>query len=182
MFNQFDFSILDDPNFKEDSVREELILPIIKKLGYDIFGEGIIIRSKPLLHPYVAIGSKRRKVSIIPDYLFLHEHQPFWVLDAKSPSEKTTKSKHVEQAYSYAIHPEVRAEYYSLCNGRYFTLYNIRKFNPVLHFKLSDINKYWDILYKLLNYSIKAKPEMIDFLPDFGLYLKKWGLKKVLNI
>lgn len=178
MFSKFDFSILNDPDFKEDSVREELILPIIKNLGYDLSGEGKIIRSKSLIHPYVAIGSKQRKVSIIPDYLFLHDGQPFWILDAKSPTEKITKSKHVEQAYSYAIHPEVRAEYYALCNGKYFILYNIKKFEPLLYFKLSEINKHWNTLYRLLNYSIKAKPEMVSFLPDFGLYLKKMGVQK----
>lgn len=112
MFEDFDFSLLDSPEFKEDSVREELILPII--------------RSKTLEHPYVSIGSQPRKISIIPDYVFLSDDKPYWVLDAKSPSEKIRKSEHVEQAYSYAIHPEIRADLYALCNGKEFILYSIK--------------------------------------------------------
>jgi hypothetical protein len=97
MFNEFDFTLLNDPDFKEDSVREEMIVPLIKKLGYLATGSNKIVRSKSLIHPYVAIGSKQRKVSIIPDYLFLCDNTPFWVLDAiKSSTEDIIKSKHVE--------------------------------------------------------------------------------------
>jgi hypothetical protein len=39
MFTDFDFEILDDPDFKEDAVREELILPLIKRLGYSVTGD-----------------------------------------------------------------------------------------------------------------------------------------------
>jgi len=120
MFEDFDFTILEDPEFKEDSVREELVLPLIKALDYNITGDSRVVRSRGLIHPYVALGSKQRKVSIIPDYLFLSENKPYWVLDAKSPTEDVIKSKHVEQAYSYAIHPEVRAELFALCNGKEF--------------------------------------------------------------
>ena len=34
MFEDLDFSVLDDPSFKEDAVREEIIAPILKRLGY----------------------------------------------------------------------------------------------------------------------------------------------------
>ena len=151
MFSDFDFEVLNDPDFKEDSVREELILPIIKALGYSLSGASKVIRSKSLINPLVAIGSKQRKVSIVPDYLFTSNNKPLWVLDAKSPTEDILKSKHVEQAYSYAIHPEVRAEMYALCNGKEFVLYEIRRFEPILHFKLEDINSHWDSLFRILN-------------------------------
>jgi hypothetical protein len=38
LFEKFDFTILDDANFKEDSVREEIIVPILTKLGYSASG------------------------------------------------------------------------------------------------------------------------------------------------
>jgi len=56
--------VLDNPNFKEDSVREELITPLLKKLGYSVKGKNLIIRSKGLLHPYVYIGSKLHDVGL----------------------------------------------------------------------------------------------------------------------
>lgn len=178
MFIEFDFTLLDDSDFKEDSVREELIVPLIKKLGYLATGSNKIVRSKSLIHPYVAIGSKQRKVSIIPDYLFLCGSAPFWILDAKSPTEDIVKSKHVEQAYSYAIHPEVRAKYYALCNGREFSLYSINKFAPIMHFELSDIEQHFDILNRLLNPNIRANDEVMDYHPDYGLHMLKLGVEK----
>ncbi|MEZ8159237.1 type I restriction enzyme HsdR N-terminal domain-containing protein [Vibrio splendidus] len=175
MFKNFDFEILQDPDFKEDAVREELILPIIKELGYQLTGNSKIVRSKSLIHPYVAIGSKQRKVSIVPDYVFYSDNKPYWILDAKSPVEDITKSKHVEQAYSYAIHPEIRAELYALCNGKEFALFEVRKFEPILHFKLENIADNWESLFRILNPEVKANPELLEYNPDYGVYLKKIG-------
>lgn len=73
MFDEFEFEVLGDKEFKEDSVREELVAPIIKRLGYSLTGDNRVVGSRSLVHPYVAIGSQQRKVSIVPDYLFLSE-------------------------------------------------------------------------------------------------------------
>ncbi|EJL6845500.1 hypothetical protein EA004_19210 [Vibrio anguillarum] len=173
MFSDFDFELLKDSEFQEDSVREELILPIIKKLGYSASGDNRVVRSKSLINPLVAIGSKQRKVSIVPDYLFLENGSPYWVLDAKAPTELITKSKHVEQAYSYAIHPEVRAKFYALCNGHEFVLYDIRKFEPIMRFNLREIDEHWDFLYKILNSNEKANSEVLNYKLDYGLFIAK---------
>ena len=178
MFDEFDFKALNDPEFKEDAVREELVLPIIKALGYQVVGDARIIRSKHLIHPFVAIGAKQRRVTIVPDYLFLSEGKPYWVLDAKSPTEEITKSKHVEQAYSYAIHPEVRAELYALCNGKEFVLYNTKKFDPILNFKLQRIDESWELLFRILNPENKAHSDVVHFHPDYGLHLRMLGAKE----
>ncbi|HHC1774482.1 TPA: hypothetical protein ACN7WD_003749 [Klebsiella pneumoniae] len=176
MFDNFDFNLLSSNEFKEDSVREELILPIIKALGYKVSGDNRVIRSKTLSHPFVSIGSQPRKISIVPDYVFLSNDRPYWILDAKAPSEKITKSIHVEQAYSYAIHPEIRAEMYALCNGHEFILYSIRELNPILNFRLKDIESNWDKLFRILNPDIKANPELLNYAPDFGIHIRKMGL------
>ncbi|WP_051311891.1 type I restriction enzyme HsdR N-terminal domain-containing protein [Zooshikella ganghwensis] len=178
IFENFDFSALDDPEFKEDSVREELVLPIVKALGYTVSGDSRVVRSRSLVHPYVALGSQQRKVSIVPDYLFLSEGKPYWVLDAKAPGEEITKSKHVEQAYSYAIHPEVRAELFALCNGKEFVLYSIKRFDPILKFKLQSIGESWELLSRILNPEIKAHPDVVNFYPDYGLHLRMLGAKE----
>ena len=173
MFNNFDFKILSDPDFKEDSVREELIVPLIKALGYSATGDDRIIRSKSLPHPFVSIGSKPQKINIFPDYLFLSEQKPYWILDAKAPTEDITKSKHVEQAYSYAIHPDIRVRLFALCNGKQFALYDVYKRDPILLFDLQDIDRHWDTFNRILNPKIKAKPELVEYDLDFGLYLRK---------
>lgn len=178
MFDDFDFELLSSNEFKEDSVREELILPIIKALGYKVSGDSRVIRSKTLTHPFVSIGSQSRKISIVPDYVFLSDNRPYWILDAKAPNENIKKSKHVEQAYSYAIHPEIRAEMYALCNGNEFALYSTREINPILSFSLKDIKKHWEKIFRILNPDIKANPSVLNYAPDFGIHIRKMGLVK----
>lgn len=151
--------------------------PIIKRLGYSLTGDNRVVRSRSLVHPYVAIGSQQRKVSIVPDYLFLSEGKPFWVLDAKAATEEILRSTHVEQAYSYAIHPEVRAELFALCNGHRFALFSVRQFEPVLDFELRHIDSNWERLFRILNPKIKAHPESVQYYPDFGLHLRRLGVK-----
>lgn len=171
----FNFEILDNPEFKEDSVREELILPIIKGLGYSVEKPYQIIRSRNLLHPFVSIGSQQKKINIIPDYLFEVNGKPAWVLDAKSPTESIVKSKHVEQAYSYAIHSEVRVKYFALCNGNNFVLYSIDEIEPLLNFPLKAIPLYWQNLKKFLSPEKVFDAGQLIYAKDLGLHLKRLG-------
>lgn len=173
----FNFSLLDNPEFKEDAVREEIVVPIIKGLGYSSNKPNQIIRSRKLLHPFVSIGSKRKDVYIIPDYLLEVDGKPAWVLDAKSPTEAITKSQNVEQAYSYAIHSEVRVNFFALCNGREFVLYNIQKIEPVLQFPLNAIPLYWDFLKELLSPEKVFSDNHFTLAKDLGLHLKRIGFE-----
>jgi hypothetical protein len=177
----FDFSLLDDPDFKEDSVREEIIVPIIKGLGYSHSKPNKIIRSKKLLHPFVSIGSVRKNIYIIPDYLFEVNDRYGWVLDAKSPSQEIIKTKHVEQAYSYAVHSEIRVPYFSICNGREFVLFHISEQEPVIHFDLRLIASYWDNLLKILSPNNVLNCDF-SLSKDFGLHLKKLGFHEFESI
>lgn len=42
-YTDFDFNLLNSGEFKEDAVREELINPILKKLGYKSYGTNRIV-------------------------------------------------------------------------------------------------------------------------------------------
>jgi hypothetical protein len=178
LFTSFDFSVLDSPEFKEDAVREELIAPLVKELGYLPSGNNKVIRSKNLKHPFVHIGTKPHRVSIIPDYTFVVGEKPRWILDAKAPTESLTEGKNPEQAYSYAIHPEIRVEYYALCNGREFVLFHISHYEPVMQFPLMDMPEAWSYLFKILSPTAFTSPFKLHMNPDFGLHLKKLGLSR----
>lgn len=178
----FDFGLLDNCEFKEDSVREELILPIVKGLGYGASKPYQIIRSRKLLHPFVSIGSKRKEIFLIPDYLFEVDSKPAWILDAKAPSESILKTTHVEQAYSYAIHSEVRVNYFALCNGKEFVLYNIEKISPILHFPLRAIPLYWATLKKYLAPQNVFVNSPFRLSKDLGLHLKRLGFDRFENL
>ena len=143
LFGQIDFrTITQNPDFKEDSVREVLILPILKQLGY---GQQNIVRSKTLTHPFLKVGSnKKREIKLVPDYLLKIEENYAWVLDAKAPNQRINDSDHIEQVYSYASHPEIRSTYFALCNGLEFSLYRRESTNtPILLFPLDEIEHYW---------------------------------------
>ena len=147
MFKDFDFAQLNSPDFKEDSVREVLILPIIQRLGYK---NAQIVRSKVLAHPFIKIGSKKRAINLVPDYLFKIEENYAWVLDAKSPTEKIVNDNNVEQVFSYATHPEIRTKYFALCNGHEFSLFRTDEQKPFIYFQLKDIENYWEDVERYL--------------------------------
>ncbi len=174
ILKEFAWDSLNDPGFLEDSVREEIIVPILKGLGYGIERPYRIIRSKKLLHPFVSIGSATKKIYLVPDYLLEVHDKHAWILEAKAPTEDILNTKHVEQAYSYAMHSEVRTPYFALCNGRQFVLYHVSKPAPVLQFDMRLIASYWDNLVKLL-----GPKTVLDYdfglKKDLGLHLKRLG-------
>lgn len=175
----FKYEVLNDAEFGEDSVREEIIFPIIKSLGYNAYGNNKIIRSRSLIHPFVSIGSKQKKINIIPDYVMEIDGRPSWILEAKGPTKNILDPKYLEQAYSYAMHSEVKALYYALCNGKEFVLYHVSEYKPILHFKIEHLPFYWADLKRLL-----APDQLLincnkynKLNKDFGLHLKRLGFE-----
>ena len=176
LFGDLDFrSILANPDFKEDSVREVIILPILYKLGYT---QENIVRSKTLEHPFLKIGSKKYPIKLIPDYCLKVENNFAWVLDAKSPDQSITDTEHIGQVYSYSSHPEIRSTYFALCNGLEFIIFRRESTDkPVLQFPIDEIEHYWDKLCMFLapgsfqvgknitydNNSITAKTAKFDY-------------------
>lgn len=177
MFDNFDFSILENKEFKEDAVREELITPLLKRLGYSVSGQNKIIRSKSLVHPFVSIGTSKRKINIIPDYLLTVDNQVSWILDAKKPSELITEGKNVEQAYCYAMHKDVRVNLYGLCNGKQLVVFQISTQDPILNIALSEIDKHWKEVEEVLSPQHIKNPFLKFIRPDYGIHLLKGGLK-----
>lgn len=150
LFEDFDFNILEDPDFEESSVREEIISPILKSLNYKAFGKNKILREKAMTHPFVQTGSKKREITNFPDYLLQIDRDYKWVLDAKAPNEGIKSGKNKEQAYFYAIHPEIRVNLYALCNGKEFILFHISQEEPLLYFQVSEFEQYKSDLKKHL--------------------------------
>jgi hypothetical protein len=178
-FSRFDFSLLDDPRFREDSVREELVVPLLAALGYSASPPHRIIRSLRLQHPYVYIGTVRKPISIIPDYVLQRDEVNAWILDAKSPSENIDTGKNVEQAYSYAIHRDIRVPVYALCNGRKLTVFHVSQYSPIADVELREIHRVWPFILDFLG-TKAAWPEgrRPSYLHDFGLALRKTGLDR----
>lgn len=181
LYEGFDWSLLNSSGFREDSVREELVAPLLRALGYSASGPHVIHRSRPLKHPFVYFGTKPHRIEIIPDYVLEVGSKLRWVLDAKGPAESTVAGKNAEQAYSYAMHPEVRAHVFALCNGRHFTAFHVLSLKPFMHFELKDIHLAWP------TFATRFAPEAFTdseeaFRPDLGLHLYRLGFDKFREI
>lgn len=175
MLSNFNFSLLDSQDFKEDSVREDIICPLLNFLGYSSSGPDKITRSKNLEHPFIYIGTTKHRVNIIPDYLLETRDGQKWILDAKHPREEILKGKNVEQAFSYAIHPKVRASIYALCNGRALSIFHINHEAPLLVVLTNEFSARANEIKRLLSPLAFTNPALLEFCPDFGLYMKKLG-------
>ena len=178
-FADFDFGLLDDRDFREDSVREELIVPLLSMLGYAASGPNRIIRSRPLEHPFVRIGTRKHAIRIIPDYLLQQDGENAWILDAKAPGQGITEGDNVEQAYSYAVHKDIRVPLYALCNGRELVIFHISEEEPVFHEPLRSLgdDEIWEhLLFYVGTRSVMPHGIPLGFRQDYGLHVGKSGV------
>lgn len=176
MFANFDPNLFADPDFKEDSVREVIIAPMLSRLGYYPTGRQTVVRSKNLVQPFIYAGTRRHTVNIIPDYTLYFDGQPVAVLDAKSPIESVDSPGNVQQAYSYAIHPEVRTDHFALCNGRRLAVYSVNSTTPLLNIAFEEFESRWGDVVKHLAPKFLLEPELRHFKPDFGFRVSRLGL------
>ncbi len=153
IFPELDFqAIRNNPDFKEDSVREFIISPLLKSLGYQ---QKNIECSKTLKHPFFYIGRKKRPINLIPDYLLKIGNNYGWVLDAKAPNENIKDEDYIGQVYSYASHREIQSNYFALCNGLEFSLFKTfgdkeKEQVPILYFSLDELDYYYEQLTQFL--------------------------------
>jgi len=176
MFENFDPALFENPDFKEDSVREVIIAPMLSKLGYHPTGKQTVVRSKSLVQPFIYAGVRKHPVTIIPDYTLNFDGKPVAVLDAKSPSERIDLPAHVQQAYSYAIHPEIRSQHFALCNGRRLSVYSVQSAPPLLDIPFEEFESRWEDIVKHLAPKFLLEPNLRKLAPDFGFTVSRLGL------
>lgn len=104
----------------ESDVREEVIAPLLRALGYRTGTDFDVIREQGLRYPRRSLGrkdpSRDPELRGKADYILEVRRRVRWVIEAKAPSVELS-SNDFEQAWSYASHPEVRAVYFVVCNG-----------------------------------------------------------------
>ena len=86
------------------------------------------------------------------------------------------RSKHVEQAYSYAIHPDVRCRFYAICNGRHLVVYDVSRIAPIFLIDCKDVPARWEDVEKYLHPRYLKMPVLREFHADFGLMAKQAGI------
>lgn len=123
---------LSNPNMpfdrmNESDVRGEVLDPLLHRLGYAMTGSAFIRREHPLKYPYLYLGRKKPGKDLElrgnADYTLEVAGHARWTLEAKSPNQALDEDV-LQQAWSYAIHPEVQSSYFAISNGRSFMLYS----------------------------------------------------------
>ena len=95
IFENIDFNNLPE-DYNEICVREEIIAPLLKLLGYSSSDKSkCIVRELHLKQPFTQMGTKNFKISIIPDYLIKVNGKNFFIIEAKSPRESILSRKYV---------------------------------------------------------------------------------------
>lgn len=173
--DKFDFKLISTPDFNEDDVREEIITPVLKEIGYSLKGKKILERGKRLRHPFLYIGTSKRNVTIIPDYILSYNNRPILIIDAKSPSVDISTKKVFEQIYSYAIHPEIDSHYYCVCNGHQFVVFDRSKIEPRI-FHCNSRKDLLDLAYHIDRIESDT-PNTNKREEDIGLKMFKSGIK-----
>lgn len=112
--------------FNETDVREEIIAPLLRRLGYSSGTNNNIIREQSLRYQKSFLGrknaSKDPDLRGVADYILEANRLVRWVIEAKAPAVSIGPDE-IEQAWSYANHPEVRAVYFVVCNGHSFQVF-----------------------------------------------------------
>jgi len=123
-FPQYNFNDLN-----ETDIREEIIAPLLRYLGYRSGTDNNIIREQSLSYPKNYIGHKKNTDPILrgrADYICEARNKVRWVIEAKPPDACLDKNAEA-QSWSYANHPEVRAVYFCLSNGKEFKIFQTNK-------------------------------------------------------
>jgi len=109
----------------ETDVRENIIAPLLKELGYKHSSSNDIITEQTLRYPKQFLGRKKKSDPQLrgkADYILEVENRLRWIAEVKSPAVEISDDDR-EQACTYAMHPEVKAIYYLITNGRKFEIY-----------------------------------------------------------
>lgn len=148
------------PELNEQSVREEILAPILKALGYSSFGENQINRERTIRYPYTYLGRKGKKgeakLSAKPDYELDAGPNHRIVIEAKSTKADISEDD-IDQAYSYAAHPEVKAVIYIVTNAKTFLIFHTYNANP------------YEPIRTLAYSELKFLPEAFSFLSPLSV-------------
>lgn len=133
-------------SFNETDVREEVIAPLVRALGYQSGTEFNAIREQSLRYPKSYLGRKNPakdpELRGKADYVLEVKSLVRWVIEAKAPNVDIDLDA-IEQAWTYASHPEVRAVYFALCNGKQFQLFQTNhapNVEPILSLRYDQLN------------------------------------------
>ena len=182
-FDPIDFQQLNEPD-----VREEVIAPLLRRLGYRSGTTNNVIREQPLSLKYPKAFLGRENPNKDPllrgkaDYICEVEGPIRWVIEAKPPNVEISMDD-IEQAYTYANHPEIRAAIFCICNGRELRIYQTNlgpDSLPLLAVAYDNLNQRFDEIENVLS-PASVRREFPTHVVDAGKPLGP-GLRSIARI
>lgn len=163
MLENFDFSLLESKDFKEDSVRAFIIDKILEALGFvlknDKKPQKLEMVLSKTLKAQIQIGSNTTiQKDLTPDYMLFVEGKAHCILDAKAPNVKIHKdSKAEKQAKSYLL--AYSSPFYALCNGKIFVLFKADTQETLLEIDIEkELNSKIDTLKNFIATPLNSAP------------------------
>jgi hypothetical protein len=127
----------------EADVRAEIADPLLAALGYARGTDADIARELTLSYERNFLGRKKATDPLLrgrADYVLTVVGAARWVLETKSPDDPIDRNA-IEQAITYARHPEVAASYSVILNGDRLVVYHVSQAStsqPLIELNDSD--------------------------------------------
>jgi hypothetical protein len=168
-------TIPDFASMNETDVREIIVRPLIESLGYRHGTEAYIRTEQTLRYGKAFLGRKNpaRDPDLVgrADYICGVVSFGRWIVEVKSPAEALSQDT-VEQAHTYAAHPEIAASHFLVTNGREFKLYETSRLeSPALAWRFQDSDDNSLRLFNVLSPAAvrkRAKANMVDYGKPLG--------------
>ncbi|KJE34139.1 hypothetical protein UF64_17180 [Thalassospira sp. HJ] len=143
-------------NANETDIREEVAAPLLTALGYERGTLNDILRERSLRYERTFLGRKKDNDPPLrgrADYILNVTGAARWAFEIKAPDQELTIDA-IEQAITYARHPEVSATYAALTNGRQFLLFFATQRSddlPIVNLNIQSVNQLADELSGILS-------------------------------
>ena len=170
--------LIENFNFErmnETDVRENVIAPLLRELGYRHSSSNDVITEQSLRYPKQFLG---RKKSADPDlrgradYILEVDRRLRWVAEVKAPSV-TIGADERDQAWTYAAHPEIKAIYYLVTNGRTIEVHRTvdgPAVAPLLTLQYEQLGEKFHLLANIVSPEA-LKRDYREFVLDTGMPL-----------
>ncbi len=169
----------------ETDIREDIAMPILTALGYARGTSNDIRREFPLKYDRQSLGRKKPTdppLRGVADYILVVTGAGRWVLEVKAPKVEIARDE-IEQAITYARHPEVGATYAVVLNGRRIVVYHYSQTSdeePLLDFPIETTESAVNNLMGLLS-PASIRRECTPNSVDTGLPLAE-GLRSTATV
>ncbi len=143
-------------SMNETDVREVIVRPLLNRLGYEYGTKAHIRTEVHLTYDRAFLGRKNKakdpRLMGRADYICDAVSFGRWIVEVKSPQNPLTHDD-VEQAHTYAAHPQVAAIYFLLTNGKEFSLYITGQLEaPLLSWRYAETESKFLNLLNILGY------------------------------